>query len=93
MFCTIYAGLLELPDRYRVRGTDLRTLKTILIHSDKDTGIIGRARAAGLRGMGGVGKTVLAAALIHDPEVRSAFPYGIVWLNCGREADAMANWR
>jgi hypothetical protein len=40
--------------------------------------------------MGGVGKTVLAAALVHDPDARLAFPYGIVWLAFGRAANAMA---
>lgn len=33
-----------------------------------------------LAGMAGVGKTVLANALTHDPVVRDAFPDGIVWV-------------
>ncbi|MBV9375428.1 MAG: hypothetical protein JO320_10290 [Alphaproteobacteria bacterium] len=43
------------------------------------------ARAIGLQGMGGIGKTVLATALVQpgDP-VRAAFPDGIVWLTFGR---------
>ena len=34
--------------------------------------------------MGGIGKTVLAAALAHDLEVRQAFPDGIFWLTIGQ---------
>src|SRR5262249_45889723 len=37
-----------------------------------------------VQGMGGIGKTVLAAALAHDSEVRQAFPDGIYWLTVGQ---------
>ncbi len=61
-------------------------------------GIIGRgrpiselARAAllaptaslALQGMGGVGKSVLAAALARDPALQAAFPDGILWITLG----------
>ena len=36
--------------------------------------ITGRGQAVGMNGMGGIGKTVLAAALAHDPADRAAFP-------------------
>ncbi|MGD0012965.1 MAG: NB-ARC domain-containing protein [Bryobacteraceae bacterium] len=35
-------------------------------------------------GMGGIGKTVLAQALVRDEVVRQAFPDGIVWLTVGK---------
>ena len=79
----------DLPAGYRPREADIAALKSLLISGDGNTGIVGRARAAGLRGMGGLGKTVLATALVQDPDVRNAFPYGVVWLNFGREADAV----
>ena len=85
----IYAGLPDLPNGYRPREVDLQALKDLLINSDRNAGIVGQSRAAGLRGMGGVGKTVLATALVHDCDVRLAFPYGIVWLTFGRAANAM----
>jgi hypothetical protein len=34
--------------------------------------------------MGGIGKTVLAAALAHDSGARQAFPDGIYWLTVGQ---------
>ena len=37
--------------------------------------------------MGGIGKSVLAAALARDDEVRTAFPDGVFWLTFGREVD------
>jgi hypothetical protein len=79
----------DLPPGYRPRETDIAALKSLLIGGEGNIGIVGRSRAAGLRGMGGLGKTVLATVLIQDPEVRKAFSYGIVWLTFGREANAL----
>jgi hypothetical protein len=39
--------------------------------------------------MGGVGKTVLAAAVVEDPELRAAFRDGIVWLTLGQTPDLL----
>jgi hypothetical protein len=36
-----------------------------------------------MHGMGGIGKSVLAAALVRDRLVREAFPDGIVWVGLG----------
>jgi WD40 repeat protein/pimeloyl-ACP methyl ester carboxylesterase len=36
-------------------------------------------------GMGGIGKSVLAAKIAHDSEVRQTFPGGIFWLTVGQE--------
>jgi hypothetical protein len=38
-----------------------------------------------LQGAGGFGKTTLALALYHDPEVRVAFPEGIFWIELGEQ--------
>jgi len=38
----------------------------------------------GLQGMGGIGKSVLASALAHRPDVRRAFPDGIYWVTLGQ---------
>jgi WD40 repeat protein len=35
--------------------------------------------------MGGIGKSVLASALAHRPEVRRAFPDGIFWITLGQK--------
>jgi len=36
-----------------------------------------------VRGWPGVGKTTIAAALAHDPEVADAFPDGVLWISLG----------
>ena len=50
-------------------------------------GLSGNTTAAA--GMGGVGKTMMAAALAHDGEVRSAFGK-ICWVSVGQEPDTTA---
>jgi hypothetical protein len=43
-----------------------------------------------LTGLPGVGKTTLALALAHDPEVLSHFRDGVLWASTGREADELS---
>jgi hypothetical protein len=46
-------------------------------------------------GIGGVGKTTLAAALTYDPGARKAFPDGILWTSLGQKPaplSAFAAW-
>jgi len=52
-------------------------------------GITGQSSAVGVQGMGGIGKTVLAAALAHDSEVRQAFCDGIYWLPVGQKPNLL----
>jgi transcriptional regulator with XRE-family HTH domain len=37
-----------------------------------------------MRGLPGVGKTTLAAALVHDSDIKRAFPDGILWASLGQ---------
>src|SRR5205823_12646216 len=39
-----------------------------------------------LRGMGGIGKTILAQAISHDEVVQQAFPDGVIWTTIGKES-------
>ena len=41
----------------------------------------------GLAGMGGVGKSVLAAALANDEAIRRAFPDGVIWVELGQDPE------
>ena len=47
-------------------------------------------RPIALRGMGGVGKTTLAAALAHHPDVEAALPDGTLWAGLGPEPNVMS---
>src|SRR5215471_4331583 len=77
-------GVPELPPHYLPRETDLAGLKQKLLSGDANLGITGQSSAVGVQGMGGIGKTVLAAALAHDSDVRQAFPDGVYWLTVGQ---------
>jgi hypothetical protein len=43
-----------------------------------------------LKGMGGIGKTTLAAALANQPEVETALPEGTLWAGLGPEPEVMS---
>ena len=43
----------------------------------------GQAPIVAMAGMGGSGKTLLAQAVAHDPEIEARFPDGVLWLEVG----------
>jgi WD40 repeat protein len=70
----------DLPRGYIPRPKAFETIKrTLLNHQGNQTTAITTA----LRGAGGFGKTTLALALCHDPEIQDAFPDGILWIELG----------
>src|SRR6202051_1518527 len=73
-------GVPDLPTHYLSREANLAGLKQKLLTDGSNVGIPGRSSAVGVQGMGGIGKTVLAAALAHDSESRQVFSDGIYWL-------------
>jgi hypothetical protein len=82
-------GVPDLPPHYWPREADLARLKQKLLSGDASVAITGQGQALGVQGMGGIGKTVLAAALAHDSEVRHAFPEGIYWLTIGQNPNLL----
>jgi WD40 repeat protein len=66
---------------YIERPAALRSLRDSMFAEDHRNPIALTA----LAGMGGIGKTVLAQALVEDEIVQQAFPDGIVWITAGRE--------
>jgi WD40 repeat protein len=78
-------NLPSLPEHYVPREEYLAPLRQALLSDGAAAlGIVG------VRGMGGIGKSVLAAALAHDLQVQAAFPDGVVWLPIGREPNLPA---
>lgn len=59
--------------------------RTAAVERIRESLLRGRGDRVGLHGMGGIGKSVLAAAVAHDAEVARAFHDGVVWLTIGRD--------
>ena len=76
----------ELPACFLAQPDRLKALRDLLlVDLQKPVVVSGVAARVGLQGMGGIGKSVLASALAHRPEVRRAFPDGIFWITLGQK--------
>jgi hypothetical protein len=78
----------ELPLGYLLRGADVSEIKKrLLSRGSSNTALASTTQSrgrVGAHGMGGVGKTTLAAAIVHDEEIRRAFEV-VVWVSVGQE--------
>jgi hypothetical protein len=73
------------PRHHLLRADVLDALKEkILIGSGRPVGVTGVAAMLGVQGMGGIGKSVLAAILARDWEMRLTFPDGMLWISLGQ---------
>ena len=94
---TAGAGLGELhdvppPPRAAVPREELAGLRAAVLSGGD--GVVGVTGAAlGIYGQGGIGKTVLAAALARDEQVRRCFPDGVFWVTVGEQGDLVAAQR
>jgi NB-ARC domain/TIR domain/WD domain, G-beta repeat/APAF-1 helical domain len=71
----------ELPADFVKRPAEFDALKQKLLDRKGDAVAI----TAALRGAGGYGKTTLAKALAHDPEIQDAYFDGILWVELGEK--------
>jgi tetratricopeptide (TPR) repeat protein len=69
------------------RDEVLRELIAVLKLGEDSAGSIA---LTALKGMGGIGKTTLAAALANHPEVETALPEGTLWAGLGPEPEVMS---
>lgn len=82
------------PPHYQPRALDSNRLESALrLDSPDRLTASARERILVLHGMGGVGKSVAAAAVARNAQVRRQFSSGIVWVDLGREADVLAGLR
>ncbi len=73
------------PAHYLERSEALERLKSLILSDAAAVvGVTGQTAGVGLHGMGGIGKTVLAAALARDAEVLRSFSDGVFWLTLGQ---------
>lgn len=78
------------PSIFVGRGRDLARIKARLGAAGGVEGAPGLQVITAVRGWPGVGKSTLAAALAHDPEIRAAFPDGILWASLGHSPDLLS---
>jgi NB-ARC domain len=71
----------DLPADFVPRPVEFDALKKQLLDAKGDAVAI----TAALRGAGGYGKTTLAKALVHDPDVQDAYFDGILWVELGEK--------
>ena len=80
----------ELPAAFLVRPKLLNELKTAALSADGAAhATLTSAKAkhkSAVHGMGGVGKTTVAAALVNDQDVRADFAK-LLWVSVGQEPD------
>jgi hypothetical protein len=75
---------LQVPEALMARAPTLEKLKAVLLRGS-DSGRATCLTAAA--GMGGLGKTVLAALAMEDPEVQERFSDGIIGVTIGNSPD------
>ncbi len=81
-----FSNVPHLPGHYLRRPECIDAAKRALLQeAAPPVGVIGTSHGIAVQGMGGIGKSVLAAAVAHDAEVQDAFPNGIIWLTLGQE--------
>jgi hypothetical protein len=84
-------GVPRLPTPYRERPEQLDQLRLrVLIDAYQPIELQPDQRITSLTGMGGVGKSVLAAALAQAPEVRRSFQDGVYWITIGRDTSTLS---
>jgi hypothetical protein len=73
------------PPTYYVNRLEIaQSLKNQLLQPKDELSILVISEAYGL---GGIGKSTLAKALAHDPDIRAHFPDGILWATLGQDPE------
>lgn len=70
----------DLPKEYVPRSNVFNEIKHLLLNQKGHQATV---LTTALRGAGGFGKTTLASALCHDPDIQATFPDGILWVELG----------
>ena len=78
----------DMPARFVERPTEYGRLRDLILGAGRDRHVAISGRAA-LAGAGGFGKTSLAIAVCHDPDIAAAFPDGILWITLGERPDVI----
>lgn len=83
-----------LPPRFQARPEDLVGLHDLVLPDlERPMVVTSPCQSTLLQGMGGIGKSVLAAAFCRAIKVRRAFPDGIAWVTIGSDPDLLVALR
>ena len=78
----IAGNLPDLPPHFQPRTAEMSTITQEVFRGITDQAVVtGRSRAVLLHGMGGIGKSVLAAAFARVVTTRRVFHDGVIWLS------------
>jgi WD40 repeat protein len=81
-------GADRLPEHFMQRPAELERIgNAVLADLRRPVVLMGRGATTALLGLGGLGKSVLAAAFARSCEARRAFGDGIIWIRLGQEPD------
>jgi WD40 repeat protein len=83
-------GVPELPLHFVPRAAAIDELRASLLDGGRQRLGVTAGGAAGLYGQGGIGKSVLAAAVARDETLRRAFADGVYWLALGQQPSPIA---
>lgn len=64
----------------------MQAVKALLLPANRKPGTL---VVSAIYGLGGIGKSVLAAAMAHDPEVQGQFVDGVLWATLGQNPDLL----
>jgi NB-ARC domain len=74
----------RLPENFVARPEALAAVKAKLLRESGQTLVV-----SAIAGLGGLGKSVLATALVLDAEVQGRFADGILWVTLGQNPDLL----
>jgi NB-ARC domain len=82
----------RLPDNFVPRPDALNSVKAKLLGEDGSSAVLSDRTlvVSAIAGLGGIGKSVLATALVLDREVQAWFEDGILWVTLGQNPDLLS---
>ncbi len=83
---TVPLQMPPLPDHFVERPEQQEIVKAELL---SESAKVGTLVVSAIYGLGGIGKSVLASKLTHDPDVQQHFADGILWATLGQSPDIL----
>jgi WD40 repeat protein len=81
-------GVINKPNNYIPREQEVELIKEAVLQDSRTPTVVTSAgKATAVQGMGGIGKSVIAAAICQDCDIRRSFEDGIYWLTFGQNPD------